>query len=159
MRAVVRTSLLAVALVLVAASGQAQQYTMAVLAEVQPSARPAGFTVTYPDPAGGQVRLPANIKALRVTITIAEADKLAVGKSMQWGIWLSRDGGTSWEMLTLGGWTSYGPDGYFDSWNQVWNPDPYIEINSAALSGRPWVRAQLILNQSMTAGIRVESGQ
>lgn len=158
MRAV-RTTLLAVALVLVAASVQAQTYNMAILAEVQPSPRPAGFTVTYPDQAGSQVRLPANIKALRVTITLSESDKLAVGKTMRWGIWISRDGGSSWDMVTMAGWTSYGPDGWYDDWNNVWNSDPAIELNSSVLSGRPWVRAQLVLDHDMTAGLRIESGQ
>jgi hypothetical protein len=160
MRVFLRSSLLAVALVFVAASVQAQDLTMAVLAEVQPALRPAGFTITYPDPAGGQTRLPANIKALRVTITIDMADKLAVGKTMQWGVWISKDGGSSWIAYAVGGWTSYGPDGYDAGEFGGLNPDPYIELRRAdAITGRPLVRAQLIIDHEMTAGIRVESGQ
>jgi hypothetical protein len=155
---VLRSSILAVALVLVAASVQAQD--MAVLAEVQPALRPAGFTVTYPDPAGGQVRLPANIKSLRVTITLSLADKLATGKTMRWGVWTSRDSGATWVAHAVGGWTSYGPDGYDAGEFGGLNPDPYIQIvSSTIISGRPLVRAQLIIDHEMTAGLRVESGQ
>lgn len=134
----------------------AQAQDMAVLLNVAPSPRPAGFQVTLPDPAGGQVRLGANVDVVRATVVMPEAEKLADGKEMEWGVWISSDGGTSWRFRVGGTWRSYGPNGYFDFINNVWNPDPYIQLPAAELR-RQWVRVEFKALTPLTAGVKIES--
>lgn len=120
------------------------------------STRPAG---TYIAPAlgGNQIEVPADKSVARFTINLDLAEKLAVGKTLNWKICFSLDGGQTWPAGQCFGasWLSYGPGGYFDTINGVQNPDPYREITIAGRAGQN-IQGTFILNQQMEAGLTID---
>ena len=124
------------------------------LVTVPINTRPAA---TYTFPIGPQpVLIPADASKVTFTINIALADKLAAlgSKSFAWGFSTSNDNGQTWQFLAGGTWISYGPDGFFSAYLNEWNPDPRLILDVTQRRGQP-LRGELILNQSLEAGVTI----
>ena len=126
------------------------------LVTVGVNTRPAA-TYVFPNPAGNQVVIPAGNTSARFTINISLADKLAVGKTLFWKVCFSLDGGVTWPASECYGatWQSYGPGGYFDTFNNVQNPDPYREVTLTNRIGQD-IQGTFILDQQLDCGLTID---
>jgi hypothetical protein len=95
-------------------------------------------------PASGGVAIPSQFtKSLILTIGLSDADKLAVGKTLQLSGFISTDGGATFNFVNGFTWTSYGPNGL-----TVTDPDGTVHVNPdprlfMPLNGQTGLRAQL----------------
>jgi hypothetical protein len=123
------------------------------IATIAPSLRQAG-TITAPTLQANQISVPVDASSSRFTLNISLADKLAVGNTLTWAFEFSADNGQTWQRTNAATWLSYGPNGYFDSINNVQNPDPYLEI-PLTLRHDQLIHMVLKLNQPLTIGLTV----
>lgn len=75
-------------------------------------------------PASGGVAVPSQYVGVKIVIGLSDADKLAVGKSLQLNSFLSSDGGNTFNFVNGFNWNSYGPGGY-----TVTDPDGTVHVN------------------------------
>lgn len=126
---------------------------------IPPQAIPANDTITLPNPQGGQVTVPANAIGVRLTVNVADVDKLATGKTVDVKSFLSADGGLTWDFINGTFWTSYGPNGFTtvdpDGTTRV-NPDPTLFVPLNGRSGN-LIRAVFANTQALTAGLTVQN--
>ena len=105
-------------------TGPVVVHTLASDLVVVPIAPRAASVYTFPDPGGNQVAIPNDVSKVTFMINISLPDKLSVGKTASWLFYVSADNGQTWDGVGGGGWTSYGPAGFFNNFLQEWNPDP-----------------------------------
>jgi len=117
------------------------------------SLRPAGSYV-FPNPGGNQVAVPTDVSEARFVMNIDLADKLSVGKTLSWEFYFSSDNGQTWQFRNGGGWTSYGPAGFFNAFLNEWNPDPILLVPVADRRGQ-LIQGRFVLSQPLNVGVTI----
>jgi hypothetical protein len=122
---------------------------MADVVTIPKGNRQAGtYTFTAPDP------IPVGRIAM-LTVTLDEADKLAVGKTLTWQFFVLADAGATPVFVNGSTWTSYGPGGLTvtdpDGTVRV-NPDPRLTCPIANHTGK-LLRGVFVLSAALRAGV------
>lgn len=157
MRFVKTLALVVFVLVVGVADPHAQQRLKTGVFTANPTMVLGNTTLTLPDPAGNQLRVPVGIVSLETSLNLSLSDKLSDGLSITFGVYFSTDNGQTWQFANGFVWNSYGPGGLTvtdpDGTVRV-NPDPRLHTNISERAGQ-LVRAVALTNRTVSAGLTV----